>query len=145
MSVLDPDARTIYLSALRPPDGYTLDRAIGTTYSLDLVTLLSVPLAFALFDRAESNEELLKDPVLLLEALRRHAQRTSIFCNAGQIASPRGAHALFIALEPMVHEVRCPNRGGEVAPVPWTPEDWSVRCRRSPHHPRRTRLSSALA
>lgn len=119
MSILDPDAREIYLSALRPPDGYHLDRAIGTTYSLDLTTLLSVPLAFALFDRAESNDELLKDPVLLLEALRRYAQRTSIFCNAGQIAAPRGAHALFIALEPMVHEVRCPNQGGVFHPKVW--------------------------
>jgi hypothetical protein len=33
----------------------------------------------------------------------------------------------------------------EVAPVRWTPEDWSVRCRRNHHHLRRTRLSFGAA
>lgn len=119
MSILEPDARTIYLSALRPPTGYRLDRAIGTTYSLDLMTLLSVPLAFALFDRAESNDELLKDPVLLLEALRRYAGRTTVYCNAGQIAVPSGRHPLFVALEPMVVEVKAPTQGGVFHPKVW--------------------------
>jgi len=40
--MLPPNQRELYLSALRPPLGFQLDRAIGTTYSLDLVTLLSV-------------------------------------------------------------------------------------------------------
>lgn len=119
MSLLDPDARTVYLSALRPPMGYTLDRAIGTTYSLDLMTLLAVPLAFALFDRAEAKDDLLKDPVLLLEALRRYAGRTTVFCNVGQIGTPSGQHPLFIALEPMVTEVRAPKKGGVFHPKVW--------------------------
>jgi len=63
MSFLGPNTREIYLSALRPPEGYTLDHAIGTTYSLHLPTLLSVPLAFALFDRSSTNS----DPQLVLQ------------------------------------------------------------------------------
>lgn len=35
-----------YFSLLSPPEGYKLGKAIGTTYSLDLKTALSVPLAF---------------------------------------------------------------------------------------------------
>jgi len=47
---LPPNQRELYLSALRPPPGFQFDRAIGNTYSLDLITLLSLPLSFALLD-----------------------------------------------------------------------------------------------
>lgn len=119
MTLLHPRSRTIYLSALRPPEGYVLDRAIGTTFSLDLPTLLSVPLAFALFDRKESTKELLADPVLLLEALRRYGQRTSLFCQTGQIALPTAGHPLYLALEPIIIEARAPTEGGAFHPKVW--------------------------
>jgi hypothetical protein len=41
--MLEPDGRTLLLDALRPPLGYQLDAAAGTTYSLDLVSLLTAP------------------------------------------------------------------------------------------------------
>ena len=44
--MLEPNERQLLLDCLRPPDGYALDRAVGTTYSLDLYALLSVPVAF---------------------------------------------------------------------------------------------------
>jgi hypothetical protein len=47
---LDPNVRRIYLDELRPPPGYVVDRAIGTTYSLDLLALLAVPLSMACFE-----------------------------------------------------------------------------------------------
>ena len=47
--MLAPDDRRTLLEALRPPLGYRLDRAIGTTFSLDLRALLLAPLAFTLF------------------------------------------------------------------------------------------------
>ena len=34
--------RTDYSGILMPPDGYKLDRAVGTTYSLDLEALTAV-------------------------------------------------------------------------------------------------------
>ena len=34
--------RTDYSGILMPPDGYRLDRAVGTTYSLDLEALTAV-------------------------------------------------------------------------------------------------------
>lgn len=43
--MLDPRDRGALLEALRPPPGYVVDAAIATTYSLDLVTLLTAPLA----------------------------------------------------------------------------------------------------
>jgi len=42
--------RRLLLDALRPPTGYQLDRGIGSTFSLDLLALLTAPLAFTFFD-----------------------------------------------------------------------------------------------
>lgn len=37
--------RTDYSGILMPPDGYRLDRAVGTTYSLDLEALTAVAIS----------------------------------------------------------------------------------------------------
>lgn len=86
--MLSPDDRELFLDALRPPDGTELDRAIGTTFTLDLQALLITPLAFALFDWA-IDEDGTPNVVALLESLRRHADRTTVFCQAGQIRLPK--------------------------------------------------------
>ena len=36
--MLAPDNRALLLDALRPPPGYSLDRAVATTFTLDLET-----------------------------------------------------------------------------------------------------------
>src|SRR5437764_1178797 len=48
--MLGPHDRRLLLDAVRPPEGYVLDFAVGTTYSLDLLALLTAPLAFTLLD-----------------------------------------------------------------------------------------------
>lgn len=115
--MLPPDKRELLLNALRPPDGYRFDRGIGTTFSLDLLTLLIAPLSLALMDIADV-EDALRDPVLLLEGLRRYAHRLTIFCQAGRIAIPRAASHLYRFLEDMVVEVQAP-RGGVFHPKVW--------------------------
>jgi hypothetical protein len=106
--VLAPESRHTYLDALRPPGGFTLDLAVGTTYSLDLETLLAVPLGFAMLDWESEEGTLARDPVALLHALRRCADRVTVFCQAGRIASPARHHPLFAHLEPMVIEANAP-------------------------------------
>ena len=44
--MLEPEERSLLFDALRPPLGYQLDTAVGTTYSLDLLALATVPVAF---------------------------------------------------------------------------------------------------
>ena len=90
---LTPESRVMLTDALRPPAGHRLDVAVGTTYSLDLTALLLAPLSFALFDQANSNDLADDsasglDPIRLLEAVRRHAQHTTVFCQAGGIHVP---------------------------------------------------------
>ena len=70
--MLNPAQRSHLLELLRPPPGYRLDVAIGTTFSLDLLSALIVPLSFAFFDWEHADGRPVADPLALLEALRQY-------------------------------------------------------------------------
>ncbi|MDZ7788902.1 MAG: phospholipase D family protein [Xanthomonadales bacterium] len=115
--MLSPEARTVATDILRPPAGYQLDHAAITTYSLDLDVILALPLAvMAQSDRGI--EELLGDPMLILESLREAGSRLDIFVDATSIAVPYTNRALYTMLEDCVHPVRAPN-GGAFHPKLW--------------------------
>lgn len=124
--MLDPQQREIYLDALRPPDGFHLDRAIATTYTLDLTALLVVPLSMALFP-CESGETVLRDPVAVLEALRRNADRITVFCQRGAIKVPNINHLLYNALESIVVEVELASGRAGGLPGVFHPKIWLLR------------------
>ncbi len=102
--MLDPDDRLLLLDALRPPAGYAFDRAVGTSFTLDLHALLTTPLALAAFDWEASDGAIPDDPVALLESLRRCSDRIDFFCQAGEISIPPAYHRLYTWLERSVHE-----------------------------------------
>ena len=54
--MLEPRDRLLLFEALRPPDGFHFDQGIGTTYTLDLLALLTAPLAFTLFEQQGDEE-----------------------------------------------------------------------------------------
>ena len=117
--MLAPGSRHVYLDALRPPLGFSLDRAVGTTFSLDLETLLAVPLGFAMLDWEDQKGALARDPVALLHALRRCADRVTVFCQAGRIAAPIRHHPLFTYLEPMIVEANAPDLAASFHAKTW--------------------------
>ena len=111
--------RSLLLDGLRPPAGYHLRRAIGTSYTLDLMALLTAPLAFTFFDAHDDDGDPVADPVALLEALRRHAEKITLFCQAGGIAVPAPDQKLLALLEGSVIEVQSPGEGGVFHPKVW--------------------------
>lgn len=113
--MLDPHDRQLLRDVLRPPSGFEFDRAVVTTYSLDLMTLLTVPLAFTFFQLKDHEGPPSADPLALLEALRRHASRITLFCQAGQIHLPKNVQLLLGYLEGSVFEAVAP-RGGVFHP-----------------------------
>lgn len=115
--MLSPDSRTIAFDLLRPPSGYTLDLAVLTTYTLDLEALLALPLS-VVSETEGGLEELLADPLLLLEALRRAGERIQLFVDRSGIAIPRAPRELYSMLESSVHPVRAPG-GGVFHPKVW--------------------------
>ncbi|MCB1126375.1 MAG: phospholipase D family protein, partial [Verrucomicrobiae bacterium] len=108
--------RSIYTAALAPPPGMVFDEAIGTTFSLDPVTLLSVPIHLAMpgGDRADP----IKDGIVFLEATRRLANRITVYAQRGRLQVPRLPHVLYSVLESMVVEVNVPG-GGVFHPKLW--------------------------
>lgn len=117
--MLEPQRRRHLMEALRPPPGYHLDRAIGTTFSLDLLALLTAPLAFTIFDWEDEDGRPTADPLALLESLRRYADRVAVFCQAGQITVPANRQPLYGYLEDSVFEVTAPRKGGVFHPKVW--------------------------
>src|SRR3954464_1523608 len=115
--MLEPRERTLLQRALQPPDGYRVDYAIGTTFSLDLVSLLLAPLAFTLFEPEVEEGLSREDSLELLESVRRYAKRITLFCQAGRIAYPRATYPQFAWLEDAV--VQCRVRHGLFHPKVW--------------------------
>lgn len=98
-----PDERAVLREALRPEVGETFVHAVGTTFSLDLSAMLTVPLAFAAHGLSDGS-----DPISVLEAVRAAADKVDVFCQCGNIRAPRTPTDLAAFLEPMLHEVRAP-------------------------------------
>lgn len=118
--MLDPENRYTYLAELKPPAGYVLDRALGTTFSLDLQMLLMAPLAMVFYECQKRDSEL-GSRVEVIEALQRVADRLIIFCQKGRIAVPRVDTLLYSYLEPVVVEAQQEGDGA------FHPKIWLLR------------------
>lgn len=112
--MLPPDQRSVLLDLLRPPPGFQLDRAIGTTFSIDLEAALIAPLAFASFRLGGTS-----DPIAVMEAVRSAADRIDLFNQAGQMHAPSRASGLFAFLEAVVHDATAPKPGHLFHPKVW--------------------------
>ncbi|MGH3649903.1 MAG: hypothetical protein ACRDU9_04270, partial [Acidimicrobiia bacterium] len=118
--MLSPHERIALFEALRPPPGYRLDHAVGTSFTLDLEALLTAPVAFALFEARDTDpDQGGVEAVGLLEAIRRHAQRMTVFCQAGQVAVPQRHRVVFAWLEEAVREVAPPRPHRLFHPKVW--------------------------
>ncbi len=115
--MLRPETRTLLSDALRPPLGFQVDLAVATTYSLDLTAMLLAPMTFALHDDDVSDLDTV-DPIKLLEAVRRYADLTTVFAQAGAIAVPSSYRRILTFAEDCVHEVSSPS--GLFHPKTWT-------------------------
>ena len=113
--MLHPSDRNLYTDALTPPRGYIFDQAIGTTYTLDPTTLLTIPVHLGLATRRKGGEA---DSVDLLGALHRVADRITVYTQCGRIQVPGGEQALFSLLESMIVEAASPG-GGAFHPKVW--------------------------
>lgn len=104
--MLDAGNRQALTQQLRPPAGFRLVHAVGTTFTLDMTSALAVPLSFV-----SGSGEQFTNSVAVLTALRKVADRVDIFCQAGNIRVPQGASDLPALLEPMIHQVSARRRG----------------------------------
>ncbi len=118
--MLNPNFRSLYTSALTPPQGMIFDEAIATTFSMDPALLLEAPVYLALMVADAQTDP---DPLNVLEAIRRYSKRITVYVQRGRIQVPQIAkpNPLFGYLEEMVVEVTAP--GGGV----FHPKIWAIR------------------
>ncbi len=84
MATLDPKTnRLSYGNILSPESEYTLRKAIATTYSLDLQSLVATTISLGLGEATDS--ELARNPLNLLYALQKVTDKILIFCDSSQI------------------------------------------------------------
>lgn len=132
--MLEPHQRRDLIEALKPPAGYTLDYAVGTSYTLDLLSVLIAPLAFTFFswegeDETQVSPETIKtnspvprfrvDPLALLETVRRYSDKFAVFCQVGQIKVPNGNPLFYSYLENSIFEAAPPQQSRVFHPKVW--------------------------
>ena len=117
--------RLNYGQLLMPPVGYTLVRAVGTTYSLDLETLMSVCIALGIQENTDS--ALTKNPFAILKSLQGLSEKLLIFCEAGQItAMPPDKSPLMLMLDKMIVPVKLKAIKGKGIPS-FHPKTWTLK------------------
>lgn len=77
--------RLSYGELLSPPPEFVLEKAVCTTYSLDLQTLVASTIALGLGEATDS--ELAKSPINLLYALQKVTDKMLVFCDSSHIYS----------------------------------------------------------
>ena len=117
--------RQNYSGLLFPPDGYQLEKAVGTTYSLDLEALTAIAIVLGLSE--ETDSKIMRNPISMLNALQKVSDKIVIFCEAGQIKMPSKPTALSILLEKMVIPVGLPlDRRLNMYPA-FHPKTWTLQ------------------
>jgi hypothetical protein len=77
-------------------DGYKIDYAVGTTYSLDLNSFMSLPFSLGFI---EDPDEAMKSSIAyLFTALRLCTGKLALFCNFSNIKAPEGQKNTFLGL-----------------------------------------------
>lgn len=77
-------------------EGYKVDYAVGTTYSFDLTSFMSLPFSLGLIE--EPDKAMLSSIAYLFTALRMCSNKLAVFCNFSNIKVPDGQKKIFYSL-----------------------------------------------
>ena len=77
-------------------EGYKVDYAVGTTYSLDLTSFMSLPFSLGFIE--DPDEAMLSSIAYLFTALRMCSNKLAVFCNFSNIKVPDGQKKIFYSL-----------------------------------------------
>lgn len=112
--MLNAEERHYFTDLLSPPAGFRLEKAVGTTYSLELPALLLAPLSMRqrpvegveqFRENSSRSEEAEQRPISLVEAIRHISERLALFCQRGRVKVPDSYSSLYASLESSIAEV----------------------------------------
>lgn len=112
--MLQPEERTLLTTLLEAPEGFRLEHAIATTFTLDLTALLTIPLGFAGADLNESANKL-----AVMQSVQQYVSKIDVFAQSGMVKAPHKPNALLAFLEPIVHQVSMRPGGHLFHPKIW--------------------------
>lgn len=113
--------RLDYGELLMPPEGFQLSSGIATTYSLDLHTLLAIPVAL-FYAKALEGDFTLENRFDVLDAIQKTEEVLKIYCQKGKIKVPRKYNYLFAFLEDAIVEIT-----PQIAQASFHPKVWLLR------------------
>lgn len=117
--MFEPSERVIYSDILKPEDGFEIDFAICTTYSLDLAALFLSAISIAGF-RYATSDETLNDPLAILKSLRDIKDKFVVFCQDNRMIDSGKDNLLVGLLGKTIVKVH-PKKGS------FHPKVWVVR------------------
>lgn len=109
--------RIDYGDQLVPPDGYELAHAYGTTYSLDLESLMVLPVALFYAQKIDGNIEDLRFD--MLDAITNAANKMTVFYQNGQLKVPKKYHHLMAYWEKGIRPITMSNHASSFHPKVW--------------------------
>lgn len=108
---------------LREP-GYRVDFAVGSTYSLNLDSFISLPFSLGFLE--EPDEVMKKSVAYIFAALRLCSSRLAVFCNFSDIKVPPQSRKVYYALmEGSVFPVNAGGKRNQI--VNFHPKVWVVK------------------
>jgi hypothetical protein len=109
--------RIDYGEQLIPPEGYELEFAVGTSYSLDLEALMMLPVALFYAKKIEGNPEQLRYD--MLDSITKAADKIKIYFQNGQLKVPGKYHPLMAYWEKGIIPVTMPEYVQSFHPKVW--------------------------
>jgi hypothetical protein len=120
--VLPSDRFLVLGDKLLPPTGYEADALLATTFSLDLVTALGLPLALIRQGQFADRTAETASRLAVIEAIKRFSGSYRVFCDVGGIRVPPRRWRALSLLDQIVVPVsmppaRRPGGGAEATPT----------------------------
>jgi hypothetical protein len=109
--------RIDYGDQLIPPDGYELEQAIGTSYSLDLEALMILPVALFYSQKLDGSVDKMRYD--MLHAITEAAKKITIYYQNGQLKVPQKYHHLMAYWEKGIQPVTMPHHASSFHPKIW--------------------------
>lgn len=118
--MLDPKSNQLdYGKLLMPPPGFVLNRAFGTTYSMDLQALLAIPVAMYYSKPLEADFEKNEEPLDIFDAISKASSTVTIFCQRGKIKFLKKFNKLISFTENCIVEISPPTAFNSFHPKCW--------------------------
>ncbi len=106
-----------YGEQLIPPDGYELERAIGTTYSLDLEALMVLPVALFYAQTLDGDPDKIRYD--MLDAITKASEKITVYYQNGHLKVPKKYHHLMAYWDTGIEKVTMNSHLSSFHPKVW--------------------------